>query len=88
MGQTAVGAAKLEDAVWRGTACPNDEAVVASTLSLVYCVGVRQARHAEAERWARHNDAALTRLGGDRELDEPLRCGESEVLPGAHATGD
>ena len=66
-GRATDGAAALAEAVWTATAARHDAVVVEATLELVYCVGLRSARAAEATQWARHAEAAIDRLGRDRE---------------------
>ncbi len=67
-GHASEGVAALTDAVWTATASHHDLAVVEATLELVYCVGVREGKPAEAQQWARHAEAAIDRSARDRDM--------------------
>ena len=79
-GHASEGAAALTDAVWTATATKHDSAVVEATLELVYCVGVREGKPAEAQQWARHAQAAIDRSGRDRERNNLQLLGYRGVL--------
>jgi len=66
-GRPQDGAAALAEAVWTATAVKHDAVVVEAALELVYCVGLRAGKSAEANQWARLAEAAIDRLGRDRE---------------------
>jgi tetratricopeptide (TPR) repeat protein len=79
-GRASEGITALTDAVWTATAVKHDAAVIEATLELVYCVGVRAGKLGEAEQWARHAEAAIDRVPGERESNRLRLLGYRGLL--------
>ncbi len=71
---------ELHQAVWAAEAGRDDLLKTECWRELVYNLGVRQARYAEAHRLARHAEAALARTDGDPRTEAALLRTEATLM--------
>jgi eukaryotic-like serine/threonine-protein kinase len=66
-------------AIWAGEEGRDDLLKARAWKKLVYTVGYRESRYAEAHRLARHAEAALVRAGGEASWEAALADGEASI---------
>ncbi len=80
LGELAASEAALLESIAEAEAGRHDEAVAQAATHLVLVLGARQARFAEAHAWGKLAEAAVARVGGERELQARLLQARGMVL--------